>query len=75
MERADVKGRTLSSTDTAAAKAIWGLTRCSRAKEVLWGLLLLVRGFYVLPLWHVQYQRLLWLARQACTPCTTHTLV
>ena len=43
----------MSAADTAAAKVIWGPTRCSRAKEVLWGLL--ARGFYVSPLWRVQY--------------------
>ena len=35
VEVADVEGRTLSATDTAAAKATWGPTRCSRAKELL----------------------------------------
>ena len=63
VELADIEGRTLASTDTAAAKAIWGSTRCSQAKEVLWGLL--AGGFYVSPLLRVQYQRMLWLARQA----------
>ena len=61
VELADVEGRTLSAAGTAAAKAMWGPTRCSRAKEVLWGLL--ARGFYVWPLWRVQYHCLLWLAR------------
>ena len=51
VEPADFQGRTLSAADTAAATAMWGSTRCSRAKEVLWGLL--VRGFYVWPLWPV----------------------
>ena len=49
VELADIEGRTLSAADTAAAKAIWGRMRCSRAKEVLWGVL--ARGFHVLPLW------------------------
>ena len=73
VELVDVEGRTLLAPDTAAAKAIWGPMRCSRTKEVLWGLL--ARGFYVSPLWRVQYQRLLWLARQARTHGTTQTLV
>ena len=60
VEPADVEGRTLSAADTAAAKAIQGPTRGSRAKEILSGLL--ARGFYVSPLWRVQYQHLLWLA-------------
>ena len=38
VELADVDGHTLPAADTAVAKAIWGPTRCSRAKEVLWGL-------------------------------------
>ena len=73
VEVAGVEGRTLSAADTAVAKGIWGPTRCSRAKEVLWGLL--ARGFYVSPLWGVQYQHLLRLARQVCIPGTTQTLV
>ena len=73
VEMAEVEGRTLSAVDTAAAKAVRGPTRCSRAKDVLWGLL--ARGFYVSPLWCVQYHRLLWLARQERTPGTTQTLV
>ena len=35
----------------------------------------LANSIYVSPLWCVQYQRLLWLARQARTPGTTRTLV
>ena len=73
LELADIEGRTLSAAHTAAAKLIWGLMRCSWAKERLWGLL--ARGFYVSPLWRVQYERLLWLARQARTPGTTQTSV
>ena len=61
VELADVEGLTLSAADTTAAKAIWGPMQCSRAKEVLWGLL--ARGFYVSPLGRVQHQRLLRLAR------------
>ena len=60
VEVADVEGHTLALADNVAAKAARGPTRCSRAKEVLWGLL--TRGFYVLPPWHMQYQRLLCLA-------------
>ena len=52
VELADVEGRTLSAADTTAAKAVWGPTWCSRAKEVLWGL---ARGFYASPLWRVKY--------------------
>ena len=73
VELADVEGRTLSAADTAAAKAIRGPTRCSRAKEVLWGLP--AGGFYVLPLWCMLYRCLLWLTRQARTLGTTQTLV
>ena len=73
VELADIEGRTLSSMDTAAAKAMWGPTPCSWAKEVLPGLL--ARGFHVSPLWQAQYQCLLWLTRWACTLGTTSTLV
>ena len=73
VELADFEGRTLSAADTAAAKAIWGPTLCSRAKEVLLGLL--AKGFYVSPLWCVRYQRLLWLACHAHMPGTTQTVV
>ena len=73
VELADIQGRNLASVDTVAAKAVLGPRQCSRAKECLWGLL--TKGFYVSPLWHVQYQRMLWLARQARTPGTTQTLV
>ena len=39
LELADVEGRTLASAEAVAAKAVWGPTRCSQAKEVPWGLL------------------------------------
>ena len=35
LELADIEGRTPSAADTAAAKALWGPARCSRAKAVL----------------------------------------
>ena len=71
VELADVEGRTLASANTVVAKAVWGPTRCSRAKEVLWGWFLCLA-----PVWRLQYQRLLWLARQAHMPrTTTQTLV
>ena len=73
VQLADVEGRILSLADTAAVKAMWGPTWCSRAKEVPW--CMLARGFYVSPMWRVQYQRLLWLACKAPTPGATQTLV
>ena len=51
VDLADVDGRSPLVADTAAAKAILGPARCSRAKGVLCGLL--AAGFYVLPVWRV----------------------
>ena len=53
VQRAAVEGHTMSAAETAAAKAVWGPMRCSRAKKAPWGLL--ATGFYVSPLWCVQY--------------------
>ena len=61
VELADVGWRDLAKLELAAVRSLWGPTRTSRAKEVLWAVL--APGHRVSPVWRVQYSRVLWLAR------------
>ena len=73
VELADVGSRDVARLELAAVRALWGPTRTSRAKEVLWAVL--VPGHRVSPVWRLQYSRVLWLARQARTPGARQVLV
>ena len=73
VELADVGSRDVARLELAAVRALWGPTRTSRAKEVLWAVL--VPGHRVSPMWRLQYSRVLWLARQARTPGAGQVLV
>ena len=73
VELADVGSRDVARLELAAVRALWGPTRTSRAKEVLWAVL--VPGHRVSPVWRLQYSRVLWLARQARTPGAGQVLV
>ena len=73
VELADVGSRDVARLELAAVRALWGPTRTSRAKEVLWAVL--VPGHRVSPAWRLQYSRVLWLARQARMPGAGQVLV
>ena len=49
--------------ETAVMRALWGATRLSRAKEIVFSVL--SKGHCVFPVMHKRYERLLWLARVA----------
>ena len=63
----------MRALDSLAAIALWGPTRVSRNREVLWSVLTL--GHRVAPSWRAQYQRLLWLAQASATTGTVQVLV
>ena len=63
VEIADVGSRDVARLELAAVRAMWGPTRTSGAKEVLWAVL--VPGHRVSLVWRLHYSRVLWLARQA----------
>ena len=73
VELADVGSRDVAQLELAAVRALWGPMRTSRAKEVLWAVP--VPGHRVLPVWRLQYSRVLWLARKARTPGAGQVLV
>ena len=73
VELADVGSRDVARLELAAVRALWGPTRTSRAKEVLWAVL--TPGHRVSPAWRLQYSRVLWLARQARVPWAGQVLV
>ena len=73
VELADVGSRDVARLELAAVRALWGPTRTSRAKEVLWAVL--TPGHRVSPAWRLQYSRVLWLARQARVPGAGQVLV
>ena len=49
--------------ETAVMRALWGATRLSRAKEIVFSVL--SKGHRVSPVMHTRYERLLWVARAA----------
>ena len=59
----------LRGLETAVVRALWGLARVSRAKEVIFTVL--SKGHRVSPIMHTRYERLLWLARLARRPGVT----
>ena len=59
----------LRGLETAVVRALWGATRLSRAKEVVFTVL--SKGHRVSPVMHTRYERLLWLARVARWPGVT----
>ena len=73
VELADPSSRDVARLELAAVRALWGSTRTSRAKEVLWAVP--VPGHRVSPVWCLQYSRVLWLARKAHTPGAGQVLV
>ena len=59
----------LRGLETAVVRALWGATRLSRAKEIVFTVL--SKGHRVSPVMHTWYERLLWLARVARRPGVT----
>ena len=57
-ELAEVGEADMRALDSLAAIALWGPTRVSRNREVLWSVL--TPGHRVAPSWRAQYQQLLW---------------
>ena len=72
-ELAEVGEADMRALDSLAAIALWGPTRVSRNREVLWSVL--TPGHRVAPSWRAQYQRLLWLAQASATTGTVQVLV
>ena len=72
-ELVEVREADMRALDPPAAIALWGPTRVSRNREVLW--LALTPGHRVAPSWRAQYQRLLWLAQASATTGTVQVLV
>ena len=73
VELADVGSRGVARLELATGRALWAPTRTSRAEEVLWALSM--PGHRFSPVWHFQYSKVLWLARQARTPGSGQVLV
>ena len=73
VERADVGSRDVAELALAAVHVLWGPTRTSRMKAMLW--VVLVPGHRVSPVWPLQYSIVLWLARRARTPGAGQVLV
>ena len=59
----------LRGLETVVVRALWGATRLSRAKEVIFTVL--SKGHRVSLVMHTRYERLLWLARVARRPRVT----
>ena len=60
-----VMDRDLLGLETMVLRAVWGATRLSRAKEVVF--VVLTPGHRISPVMHTRYERVLWMARIACT--------
>ena len=63
---ASVREPDLRGLETAVVRALWGATRVSRAKEVIFTVL--SKGHRVSPVMHTRYERLLWLVCVARWP-------
>ena len=72
-ELAEVGEADMRALDSLAAIALWGPTRVSRNREVLWSVLM--PRHRVVPSRRAQCQRLLWLAQEAATPSTVQVMV
>ena len=72
-ESAEVGEADMRALDSLAAIALWGPTRVSRNREVLWSVLM--PGHRLAPSGRAQYQRLLWLAQASATSGTVQVLV
>ena len=66
---ASVTDPDLRGLETAVVRALWGATRLSRSKEIVFTVL--SKGHRVSPIMHTRYKRLLWLARVARRPGVT----
>ena len=69
---ASVTDSDLGCFKTAVLRAVWGATRLSRAKEVVFTVL--TKGHRVSPVMHTRYERVLWLVRVARRPRVTQVL-
>ena len=67
---ASVTDPDLRGLETAVVRALWGATRLSRAKEIVFSVL--SKGHCISPVMHTRYERLLWLARVARRPGVTY---
>ena len=56
----------LRGLETAVVRALWGATRLSRDKEIVFSVL--SKGHRISPLMHTRCERLMWLARVARRP-------
>ena len=70
---APVTDRDLMRLETMVLQAVWGATRLSRAKEVVF--VVLTQGHRISPVMHTRYERVLWMTRIARTPGTVQVLV
>ena len=70
---APVTDQDLLGRDTMVLRAVWGATRLSRAKEVVF--VVLTPGHRISPVMHTRYERVLWMAPIAHTPGPIQILV
>ena len=73
VELADVGSQDFDWRELAAVRALWGPTRTSRTKEVLWTVLAPVRR--VSRVWRLHCSWVLWLPRQAQSSGSRQVLV
>ena len=70
---APVTDRDLKGLETMVLQAVWGATRLSRAKEVVF--VVLMQGHRISPVMHTRYERVLWMTRIARTPGPVQVVV
>ena len=70
---APVTDRDLKGLETMVLQAVWGATRLSRAKEVVF--VVLTQGHRISPVMHTRYLRVLWMTRWARSPGPVQVLV
>ena len=70
---APVTDRDLKGLETMVLRAVWGTTRLSRAKEVVF--VVRTQGHRISPVMHTCYERVLWMTRNARTLGPVQVLV
>ena len=70
---APVTDRDLMDLETMVLRAVWGATKLSRAKEVVF--VVVTPGYRISPVMHTRYERVLWMTQIARTPRPVQVLV
>ena len=73
MALAPIFDKELRGLETMVLRTVWGATRLSRAKEVIFSIRTL--GHCISPVMHPRDERVVWMTRVACRPRATQVFI